>query len=357
MWGKEGVVEEMADISTKQIDRNLHVVYASDDKFAEILGVSLTSLYMNNKEMEQINVYVLDSGIAASNKEKLDSLSEKFGRAPIQWLEAKNISEVLKIDVAIDRGSLSQYARLFVSSVLPSDFKRVLYLDCDIIIAQSLEELWNLDMHGKTIAALKDAFSKWYRVNVDLEPNDIMFNSGVMLIDLDKWKEHKVEERLMKFISEKNGKIQQGDQGALNAVLTYDTYCFEPRFNSVTIFYDFNYKEMMIYRKPPKGFYTEAQIREATEHPVIIHFTTSFFSRRPWIEGCQHRYLGEWKKYKDMSPWKNAPIWKYAKLGGIRGWYIESIEKIPRRMTIRLSGVLQAFGRPWINRIKYKIKV
>ena len=146
MWGKEGVVEEMADISTKQIDRNLHVVYASDDKFAEILGVSLTSLYMNNKEMEQINVYVLDSGIAASNKEKLDSLSEKFGRAPIQWLEAKNISEVLKIDVAIDRGSLSQYARLFVSSVLPSDFKRVLYLDCDIIIAQSLEELWNLDM-------------------------------------------------------------------------------------------------------------------------------------------------------------------------------------------------------------------
>lgn len=33
---------------------------------------------------------------------------------------------------------------------------------------------------------------------------------------------------------------------------------------------------MMIYRKPPKGFYTEAQIREATEHPVIIHFTTSF---------------------------------------------------------------------------------
>ena len=72
VWGKEGVVEEMADISTKQIDRNLHVVYASDDKFAEILGVSLTSLYMNNKEMEQINVYVLDSGIAASNKEKLD---------------------------------------------------------------------------------------------------------------------------------------------------------------------------------------------------------------------------------------------------------------------------------------------
>lgn len=342
----------MTDVRINQVDRNLHVVYASDDKFAEILGVSLTSLYENNKEMEQINIYVLDGGIKDSNKEKINSLTKIYNREPIQWLEGKNISKELQINVAVDRGSLSQYARLFVSSMLPVSFKRVLYLDCDIIIAQSLEELWNLDMHGKTIAALKDAFSKWYRMNIDLKPNDIMFNSGVMLIDLEKWKAQKVEEKLMRFISGKNGKIQQGDQGALNAVLTHDTYCFEPKFNSVTIFYDFNYKEMMTYRKPPKGFYTEKQIKEATEHPVIIHFTTSFLSRRPWIEGCQHRYLEQWEKYKALSPWKDSPIWKYVKLRGIRGWYIETSGRIPRGISIWLSGVLQAFGRPWINKIK-----
>lgn len=342
----------MTDVRMSKVDRNLHVVYGADDKFAEILGVSLTSLYENNKVMEQINIYVLNNGITASNKEKLNSLSEKYGRAPIQWLQAKNISEELQMDVAIDRGSLSQYARLFVASVLPFDLKRVLYLDCDIIIVQSLEELWNLNMHGKTIAALKDAFSKWYRMNIELKPNDIMFNSGVMLIDLEKWKAQKIEEKLMKFISNKNGKIQQGDQGALNAVLANDTYCFEPRFNSVTIFYDFNYKEMMIYRKPPKGFYTETQVKEAIEHPVIIHFTTSFLSRRPWIEGCNHRYLDQWKKYKALSPWKNSAVWKYKRLGGLRGWYIEIIGKIPRGWTIWISGVFQAFGRPWINKIK-----
>lgn len=75
-------------------------------------------------------------------------------------------------------------------------------------------------------------------MNIDLKPNDIMFNSGVMLIDLKKWKEKKVETRLLKFISKKHGHIQQGDQGALNHVLSHDIYCFEPRFNSVTIFYD-----------------------------------------------------------------------------------------------------------------------
>lgn len=332
--------------------KELHVVYAADDKFAEILGVSLTSLYENNKAMEQITVYVLDSGIRDENRKKLESLSERYHRKELQWIEAKDITKELGMEVAVDRGSLSQYARLFVSSVLPKHLKRVLYLDCDIIIAQSLEELWKLDMHGKTIAALKDAFSKWYRMNIDLEPNDIMFNSGVMLIDLKKWKEQKVEEKLLKFIEGKHGKIQQGDQGTLNAVLTHDTYCFEPRFNSVTIFYDFNYKEMMTYRKPPKGFYTEEQIKEATEHPVIIHFTTSFLSRRPWVEGCQHQYLSEWEKYKKLSPWKDESVWKYKKLGGIRGWYIEIIDRIPRSVTMGLSGVLQAYGRPWIIRLK-----
>lgn len=177
------------------------------------------------------------------------------------------------MNVSVDRGSLSQYTRLFVSSDLPSELQRVLYLDCDIMIKQSIRELWNLNLHGKTIGALMDAFSKYYRVNIELE-EDVMFNSGVMLIDLDKWKKNEIENKVLAFIASKHGKIEQGDQGALNAVLSHDTYCFEPRFNSVTIFYDFTYEEMLIYRRPPK-FYTEKQIEIAKNNPSIIHFTTS----------------------------------------------------------------------------------
>ena len=39
-----------------------HIVYACDNKFAEILGVSLISLYENSKDIN-IVVYVLDSGL------------------------------------------------------------------------------------------------------------------------------------------------------------------------------------------------------------------------------------------------------------------------------------------------------
>lgn len=95
----------------------------------------------------------------------------------------------MNLKVNLDRGSLSQYARLFLSTLLPDNIQRVLYLDCDIIFKQSIIKLWNLDLQGKTIGALMDAFSSYYRKNIDLQPDDIMFNSGVMLIDLVQWKE------------------------------------------------------------------------------------------------------------------------------------------------------------------------
>ena len=331
----------------------LHIVYASDDKFVEILGVSLISLLDNNKDMKEIYIYVLDSGISDENKKNIELLCEKYQRQLPQWIQAKNISEELGMDVIADRGSLSQYARLFISSVLPKEVKRVLYLDCDIIINKSLYELWNLNLKGNTIGALMDAFSKQYRANINLKPNDIMFNSGVMLIDVDKWNQNNIEDKLKKFISDKKGKIQQGDQGALNAVLSKETYCFEPRFNSVTIFYDFTYKEMMTYRKPPK-FYKEKDIKKAVEEPVLIHFTTSFLSRRPWIEGCEHIYVDKWMKYKEMTPWNNKELWKYKKKKGISGIYTSLIEKMPRSVAIWFSGILQAYGRPLLLKIKYR---
>ena len=331
--------------------RDLHVVYASDDKFAEILGVSLVSLYENNTGMDEIHIYVLDSGISDENKKRLLSICDKYDRERIQFISARDISKILSMNVNTDRGSLSQYARLFVSRDLPETLERVLYLDCDIIVNDSLYELWNLDLKGKTIAALKDAFSKQYRKNIELQPNDIMFNSGVMLIDMKKWKEKNIEKKLLSFIKRHKGAIQQGDQGALNAVLSKDTFCFHPRFNSVTIFYDFTYEEMLTYRKPV-DFYSKKEVKQAAERPVIIHYTTSFTSTRPWIEGSKHPYRDKWLFYKAKSPWADIPLWRSVRTSGLKGIYINLSKRLPRRVMIRVSSLLQVYGRPFMYSLK-----
>ena len=82
----------------------------------------------------------------------------------------------------------------------------------------------------------------------------------------------------MKFIQSRNGQIQQGDQGALNAILSKDTYCFSPRFNSVTIFYDFTYEENSSNTATLRNFTQKEQVQKAIEQsPIIIHFHNQLF--------------------------------------------------------------------------------
>lgn len=319
------------------------VVYASDDNFSEVMGISIVSLLDNNKEAKNINIYILDSGISETNKENIRAICKSYERNEPIFIEAINIEKKLNMSVQLDRGSVTQYARLFISELLPKEIERVLYLDCDIIVNKSLTELWNLNLNGKTIAALMDAFSKYYRKNIELNDSDIMFNSGVMLIDLERWKKLNIEDKLINFIKRNNGKIQQGDQGVLNAVLSNETYCFEPRFNLVTIFCDFTYKDMLIYRKPPY-YYDEELIKKAITDPVIIHYTTSFLSERPWIDGCNHKYVDLWIKYREMSPWAKQSLRennnKFKKI------FMRIYNTLPYKVSLSIVSFLQVYVRP-----------
>ena len=51
----------------------MYIVYASDDNFSDIMGVSILSLFENNKD-ENINIYILDSNISKDNKDKIESI-------------------------------------------------------------------------------------------------------------------------------------------------------------------------------------------------------------------------------------------------------------------------------------------
>lgn len=331
-------------------DQPVNIVYAADDNYAEMLGISLLSLFAESRDVQKFNIYIMERNISVANKERIKEICATYKRELPIWIKAKDICRELNMKVAVDRGSLSQYTRLFVSSMLPDELDRVLYLDCDTIFQKSVKEFWGLDIKDKTVAALLDAFSKYYRRNIGLQHSkDIMFNSGVMLIDLKRWRAKKIEEKILDFIISKKGKVQQGDQGVLNAVLYNDVYCFEPRFNAVTIFFDFTYQNMCIYRKP-SVFYVEEQIQKAVEDPVIIHFTTSFMSVRPWVEGCRHKYVEKWLEYRGKSPWRNMPVRQDDRQGWKR-WCSFIYQGIPETIGTRMAGFFQVYVRPLKNRL------
>lgn len=325
----------------------IHIIYASDGKYAPLLGISLTSLFENNQG-EKLRLYILDSGIGEEDKDKIEKLCGEYEQPNPDFIPSEDVSKVLEMDVESDRGSLAQYARIFISRHLDAEIKRVLYLDCDTIIRKPLRELYDLDLGDNTIAALDDAFSVHYRANLDLEQSDIMFNSGVMLIDMKKWRERNVEPRVLDFIRDRHGFVEKGDQGALNAVLSRETYCFDTVYNAVTIFFDFSYEEMLKYRRPPK-YYSKEEVQRAVDDPAIVHYTLSFLSKRPWMEGCEHLWGKEWLKYKAKSPWKDMPLVREH-----RSWRVIAIRKLPRRFMLWLAGLLQVYGRPWLYRMRQR---
>lgn len=80
------------------------------------------------------------------------------------------------------------YYRLLSPLILPKELDRVLYLDPDILIINSLRPLWELNLDMKVFAAtshtgLTEIANDINHVRLDTEHE--YFNSGVMLIDLN----------------------------------------------------------------------------------------------------------------------------------------------------------------------------
>lgn len=327
------------------------VLYSSDNNFVEILGISILSLVKNNT-FHELNIYIVDGGISEENRKKIDNIVSDNDNISIIWIVNFKIEEWVGSELRTDRGSLSQYSRLFISSFLPKDLDRILYLDCDILINKPIDSLWSFDLEGNIVAALLDPFSKQYRRNLLLSDDDIYFNSGVMLIDLHMWRESGIQDKLVDFIQKFDGKLPQGDQGVLNGVLSKTTKLLPPIYNTITLFFDLTYEEMMIYRKTP-FYYTKDEVEQAKLNPVIVHFTTSFLSKRPWYYGSAHPYTKQWINYKEISSWKDKEL-RSENLKLYKKLYRSFFNVIPRKVSIYISGILQAYIRPLYEKFQYR---
>lgn len=102
------------------------------------------------------------------------------------------------------------YARIYLADILPSDMGRVIYLDSDLVVVDDIAKLWGVDMEDKVVAApeycqanFTQYFTDAFWSDPDLSKtfqgrNPYYFNTGVMVVDVDKWRKggytQKVEE-------------------------------------------------------------------------------------------------------------------------------------------------------------------
>lgn len=277
---------------------NIYILCSTDDKYVPWCGIMLTSLFESNLG-EHFVVFLLESGLNEKNISSFKLLAERYG-AEIRFVP---INIDLLDGVTIREGdtvSLATFYRLLAPRFLPENLKKVIYLDCDIIIDGAIRPLWETPIDGFALGAVIDeSFYKdelYQRLNY---PKDASYvNAGVELLNLQYWRENRCVERCIECVHANQDILTLYDQDAINKVLHREIKHIHPTWN-------FQHGFLLSWQY---GYYTgelKQQIDNCTHNPVIIHFDGR---SKPWHKDSQHPYTSYFLYFKDRSLWKDTPL-------------------------------------------------
>lgn len=284
----------------------INILCATDNNFAPFCGIMLTSLFRNNRN-NQICVYIIvDETFSQKEKQRFLSLGTKEGQE-INFIltDNKKMEQLPPISDSIAfRITQTSYYRLLVGSLLPPHIHKILYLDCDIIVNDDLAPLWQTNIEGKALGCVKDCWIHFHSEMIEMlgyNPKDGYFNTGVLLINIDYWKQHNVETRLLAYAQANYDKLQYNDQDILNGELHSEVVWLPERYN-----FQVNYLRKDHWATYPPAF--QQTILQEKQHVAIIHYIGAC---KPW----DFQYPGMpfdklWHTYRKKSPWRKIHIAK-----------------------------------------------
>lgn len=269
----------------------IHIAIATDAGFAMQTATAIASVRAHGDD--SYVVHVLHDGIDADLRARI------AGDGPesvvVEWIDARSER------FADFRGdSLVAPAVLFrlrIGELLP-ELGRVIYLDADTLVLSSLRGLWELPLgDDDVVAAVRDigfpdfaGIVPWREVGAP--PDAPYFNSGVLLIALDRWRTGDIGGRALDLGTRHIFKLR--DQCALNVVCIDRWRRLPARWNV----------QRGHFRRdgPPWSLEGVDALTEAQEQPAIMHFCNPRWNR-PWLAECDHPYRDQWFTELAATPW------------------------------------------------------
>lgn len=251
----------------------INICFCLDENFNKHLLTTLCSIDKNSKN--KINCYILGRNV---------KIKKKYNNINIIYIEIEkkynNIKNLLSYT------TISSLDRFLIPSIINLD--KVIYLDVDLVVNDDLIELYELPTPDTGIAARrsihKDFLNNFSIIKSwvvkeeqkilfkDLEDlgsnlNCKCFNSGVMVLDLNKLRKNNFE----KFVFSLTDKYGIPDQITLNAFASGNYFELNSTWNCF------------------------ANQEKILEHK-IIHWAGP---DKPWHEHCASKFY--WEKYKEIK--------------------------------------------------------
>lgn len=266
----------------------IDVVLCSDENYAPYSAVVMISALTNTKYKEGFHFHLLTTGLKEETEAKLKSTILEYG-AKID-ITTVNASITRERKIELGRFGIAALFRLYMHRYLDKSIKRVIYLDCDLVILGDLKQLWEQDLADKTVGAVTDLCSP---SSYSKRVTDY-FNSGVLLINLEKWRNKNIGENALENLITTPYKYQYLDQDVLNDMLKKDWLSLDLSWNVQPTSYN-AYKKNYEYLLARND-----ELYNSIKCPNIVHFIGPI---KPWHATSTHPFQDAFIQFSEKTPW------------------------------------------------------
>ena len=274
----------------------IHLCFITDETYVRPTRVALESLKANRRATSRYVVHVICRGVAEEGVAEIEqAAAEDFDVEIVRRDELPVDPEMISL---VRHVSPTAIFKFFIPELFP-ELDKILYLDSDILILGDLQPLWHEDVSGAYAAAVCDnqtivgheGHLKWLEF-----AHERYFNSGVMLLNLDKMRKDGITAKLMDYRI--NGKNRFMDQDALNVVFDNCVKFVPIRYNCL------NWLFLTCTLEQLRECFGDSQIGETAEETmdmaVVLHIGGS---EKPWL--CELPYYTPlYRKYAAMAGWE-----------------------------------------------------
>ena len=205
---------------SNQTNSPIEIMLVSDQNYAPFLATTMVSILKNAAPEDVLSFHIVDAGLSPRDLEIVEGMKSI---RPFELHYYKpNLSEFLKLfpDDIGDFPLVCNY-RLFLTEFLPQDLDKILYMDVDVVALGSLRELWETPFEDRFVAAAKDKLipdQQYHLDALELSSDHLYFNSGIMLVNVKKWREDNLLPKILRTSVKIRDKNVYQDQDVINVV-------------------------------------------------------------------------------------------------------------------------------------------
>ncbi len=266
----------------------IYLLTTLDQNYLPQLQVALTSLWVNHPQ-DSFALALLHSGIP---EEALDGVRRQCEAYQYEFMPVRVDDGLFQGAPVTRQYPKEMYYRLLAPHLLPRELRRVLYLDPDVLIINSIRPLWETDLKGNLFAAAAHTGRTELASGVNqlrLGTEQAYYNSGVLLMDLEAGRREIVPQDIFRYVEQHRKELILPDQDVLNALYGSRILPLEDAL------WNYDARNYSSYLVRSGG---RCNLRWVMEHTAILHFCGK---EKPWKPKYIRRFGILYQHYAQLT--------------------------------------------------------